>query len=224
MAGFYRNLFGGVFLLAIAIWRGEKLWAGWKPFALAVVCGMLFATDLSLWHRSIHYIGPGLSTIMGNFQVFFLAAFGILVARERVGWRVLVSIPLAVVGLLMLVGADWNRLAGDYRLGVWFGGGTAVMYAAYLVTLRYAQGRKDRLPAAANLCIISLLTAGIMALEGIAQGEAFHVPNARSWASMVTYGVVCQAVGWIIISRALVKVPASRAGLILLGAPAQDIK
>ena len=219
MAGFYRCLFGGLFLLAIVVVRRQTLWRGAVPFALAAAAGVLFALDLTFWHRSIEYIGPGLSTIMGNFQVFFLAAFGIFVFREKVGWRVLVAIPLALFGLFLLVGIDWQQLEQSYRTGVIFGILTALTYAGYLLVIRHAQKREVRLGATANLCVISLLTAAIMAVEGVLQGETFAIPDTQSWVSMAMYGVVCQAIGWIIISRAIVKVPASRAGLILLLQP-----
>ncbi|UCG53773.1 MAG: DMT family transporter [Candidatus Latescibacterota bacterium] len=219
MAGFYRNLFGGMFLLVIVLTRGEKLWAGFRPFALASTCGVLFAADLTFWHRSIHYVGPGLATIIGNFQIFFLAAFGIAVFRERIDWKYLVSIPLAIFGLFLIVGIDWSRLESSYKIGVLCGVATAITYAAYLLVLQRSQWETRRLAAAANLCIISLVTAVVMGVEGRLQGESFHIPDWQSWSSLLAYGVICQAIGWMTISRALVKVEASRAGLILLLQP-----
>jgi drug/metabolite transporter (DMT)-like permease len=219
IAGFYRTAFGALFLLIVVIARGEPLWKGRKPLLLALACAGLFAADLTFWHRAIEYIGPGLSTIMGNFQVFFLAAVGILVFREKVDWRFLLSVPLAVAGLMMLVGVDWSALESTYKLGVAFGLLTAVTYAAYVLILQKSQSGSPRLSASANLAVISLGTAAIMAIEGPLQGESFHVPNARSWIAMASYGVLCQALGWIIISHALTRVEASRAGLILLLQP-----
>lgn len=217
--GFYRTLFGGLFLLIVVVIRGDGLWKGVKPFLLAAACAALFAADLTFWHRAIVYIGPGLATIMGNLQVFFLAAFGIIVFREKIDWRFLVSIPLAITGLVMLVGVDWEHLERGYKLGVLFGVFTAVTYAGYMLVLQRSQSRPIRLSAAANLAVISLLTALIMGIEGRLFGEGFRIPDAQSWSSLLAYGVLCQAIGWIIISRALVKVEASRAGLILLLQP-----
>lgn len=219
VAGFYRTLFGGVFLLLFVVGRGGRLWAGVRPMVLAGVCGVLFAADLSFWHRSILYVGPGLATIVGNFQVFFIAAFGIFVLREKAEWKYLVALPLAVIGLFMLVGIEWSRLEPDYKLGVVFGIATALSYAAYLLVLHRTQARIPRLGAAANLCMISLVTAAVMGIEGWLQGESFNIPDRTSWLSLLAYGVVCQAIAWIMISRALVKVKVSRAGLVLLLQP-----
>jgi drug/metabolite transporter (DMT)-like permease len=219
MAGFYRNLFGGVFLLILVLVRGDRLWAGMRSFTLAAICGVLFAADLSFWHRSIHYVGPGLATIMGNFQVFFLAAFGLVFFKEKPGWRYMVSVPLAILGLFLIVGIDWSQLETNYRLGVLCGLATALTYAAFLLVLQNSQSRPRRLSATANLCVISLVSAAVMAVEGPVQGESFAIPNTHSWISLLAYGVICQGLGWIMISRALVYVEASRAGLILLLQP-----
>jgi drug/metabolite transporter (DMT)-like permease len=219
MAGFYRNLFGGLFLFILVVARGDRLWAGGRPFAMAAVCGILFAADLSFWHRSIHHVGPGLATIIGNFQVFFLAAFGIIVFKEKPDWRYIISVPLAIVGLFLIVGLDWSRLESHYKLGVLFGLATALTYAAFVLILQNAQRRERRLSATANLCVISLVSTAAMAVEGSFQGESFLIPNPHSWGALLAYGVVCQGIGWIMISRALVNVEASRAGLILLLQP-----
>jgi drug/metabolite transporter (DMT)-like permease len=219
MAGVYRSLIGGAFLLILVVARGEPLWRGKLPFGLALICAPFFSADLSFWHRSISYIGPGLSTIMGNFQVFFLAAFGIIVFKERVEWRFVAAVPIAIVGLFLLVGFEWNELDSSYRLGVFFGLTTAITYAVYVLVLQKSQTLDRRLSATANLAVISLITGGFMAIEARFQGESFYIPNAKSWVSMLAYGIICQALGWIIISRALTRVPASRAGLVLLLQP-----
>jgi drug/metabolite transporter (DMT)-like permease len=219
VAGFYRLLFGGLFLCVLLVARREVVWRGFGPLGLALGCAAFFAADITFWHRCIMYIGPGLATIMGNFQVFFLAAFGIVVFRERIDWRFLLSLPLAIAGLFMLVGVDWGRLGSEYKLGIVFGLVTAVMYAGYLLVLQESQSRSFRLSATANLAIISLVCAAIMGVESAAFGESFRIPDRQSWLSLIGYGVGCQAVGWIVISRALPDIQASRAGLILLLQP-----
>ena len=218
-AGFYRCVFGGAFLLAIVLLRRESLWRGWGPLLLAGTAAALFAADLSFWHRSIDAIGPGLATIMGNFQVFFLAAFGLLVLRETITWRFALSVPVAIAGLLLLVGLEWSTLETSYRRGVYYGLLTALTYAAYILVLKRSQSREPRLSATSNLAVVSLAGAAIMGVEGYLQGESLLIRDGASWIAMGAYGVVCHATGWILISRALARVEASRVGLILLLQP-----
>ena len=217
--GMYRNLFGGVALLLFALARRESLWRGFRPFSWAVLAGILFAADIWFWHRSIIYVGPGLATIMGNFQVFILAMTGVLVFGERANWRFYLSIPLAFLGLFLLVGVDWNHLDASYRVGVGYGLLTAVCYAGYLLTMRYAQRSPLRLSATSNLTVVSLVAAGLLAIAVVFEGGDMRIPDTQTWRVLIAYGVLCQAVGWIIISRALRRVDASRAGLVLLLQP-----
>jgi drug/metabolite transporter (DMT)-like permease len=218
MAGFYRMLFGGVILLLLSLGSGTKLWHGTRHLGMILLCSIFFSLDLTFWHRSVHYVGPGLSTLLTNFQVFFLAGYGILVLGERVDFRLVISILLGMSGLYLIVGVAWDQFDGVYKLGIYFGLFTALCYTAYLIALRKLQALK---PAAAmgNITLISLCTSLIMGFEGWLQREGFGIPDLQSWGALVGYGLVGQALGWVLISRAILKMEASRVGLILLLQP-----
>jgi len=220
IAAFYRCLIGGV-VLAIGLGvRKERLRFSSQNLRLAAAAIVFFAVDLALWHAAIGYIGPGLSTLLGNFQVFLLAAVGIVWLKEPADWRFLLSVPLALGGLFLLVGRQWDQVSGDFRFGVGLGLTVAFAYAAFTLTLRRAQSVPSALSPAANLMIVSLGVAAVMAPLAALRGEAFILPDAWSWTAMGLYGAVSQALGWWLISRGLRSVPASRAGLILVLQPA----
>ena len=218
-AGVYRNLFGAMALLALALARRDSLWHGWRGFRWAALAGVCFAADIFFWHRSIHYVGPGLATILGNFQVFFMAAAGIFLFRERATARFLLAVPLAVTGLLLLVGLRWADFDATYRRGVIFGVITAVSYASYLLALRISRRDPKRLSAVPNLFWATSVTAVLLTGAAVAGGETLRIVDGRTALILVAYGVLCQALGWIVISRNLHRVDASRAALILLLQP-----
>jgi drug/metabolite transporter (DMT)-like permease len=76
IAGFYRVLFGAVFLTVAAAWKREFEWLGWKAIVLAFVCGFFFALDLLFWHTAIHIIGPGrvdrMNPLAANQRVLYM--------------------------------------------------------------------------------------------------------------------------------------------------------
>ena len=218
-AGFYRMLVGGVVLLVVALARRERLWVGRRALAFVLAGSVLFAADLAFWHRSIHLVGPGLATILANFQVFLLAGFGIVVLRERLDWRFGVAIVTALGGLLLLVGVDWRALPAGYRTGVGFGLLTALSYGAYLLVLRASQARTGRLEPLPNLMAICWGTALLLGLLAVWQGESLVVPDGRTAALLGVYGITAQVVGWLLISRGIPHVEAGRAGLVLLLQP-----
>jgi hypothetical protein len=92
LSGFYRMAFGGLmllgWLLATRQWRPLR----WSDIGWLLLPGAAFAVDLVMWHRSILYVGPGLATLLGNFQVFLMALAGFVLYREKLGWQFLAGI------------------------------------------------------------------------------------------------------------------------------------
>ena len=164
-AGFYRMAFGGLVLLVIIAIRKEIQWPGWRFFLMGVFASLWFALDLFFWHASIHYIGPGLATLLANFQVFFMAVAGVLFLGEKLRLKLVLAVPLALLGLFLVVGISWDRLGPDYRLGVYLGLATAVCYSCFLLTLRKLQGAETRISAMATLTLVSAFTSAFLAME-----------------------------------------------------------
>jgi drug/metabolite transporter (DMT)-like permease len=219
MAGFYRMLFGGAFLLIILLARRESVWRGGHLFVLSLVCGLFFAIDLTVWHRSIQYVGPGLATLLANFQVFFLAAFGLILLGEKFEWRLAVAIPLGIVGLFLIVGVDIGKAEADYRLGVLLGLATAASYAAFLLTFRKLQSGPQPRSSFPAVAVISVSAAALLAPVAAVQGESFRIPDSTTALVLVVYGLVGQVLGWVLIAWGIPKVESSKTGLILLLQP-----
>lgn len=218
-AVFYRNFFGALILFSVALVRGDRFQTTPRFLALAVASGFLFTVDLAFWHRSVHYVGPGLSTILGNFQVFILAAFGVVVLRERFTWKLAAAGPLGVFGLMMLIGFQWGTLDPVYRAGVVFGLITAVAYASYILTLRRTQGRPGAMGSTANMTVVCLAAALSSWPVAHLSGESLSIPDGQTWAALLIYGLMGQAIGSLLISKGLPLVTASKAGIILLLQP-----
>lgn len=219
VSGFYRMLFGGLILLGVMFVRRERL--ALSPRAIRVLClaSLFFALDLFLWHRSILYVGPGLATLLANFQVFVLAAVGVLFLKERLTAFQWAAIVLAVVGLALLVGADWAHLSPLYHYGVLLALLAAMSYAGYLLTLRSFRGDGGG-SAYAAITVVSFAAAGMLAVSMLAEGASFAIPAWSDAFWLVLYGLVPQVLGWLLISSSMTRVSASRMGLVLLLQPA----
>jgi len=218
MAGFYRMFFGALLLLGALLVKKERLFHGSYHLKTVSICGLLFALDITLWHRSIHFIGPGLATLMANFQVFFLALFGMIILKEKSNWKLFISIPTAIFGLYLIVAPNWNDLGGEYRAGVTLALLAAISYAGYILVLRNFQS-KFTVSVLSTIGLVALITSFILALEALAINESFVIPDSQSWFALVGYGLFSQVLGWVLISKGLPKIEASRAGLILLLQP-----
>lgn len=218
-SGFYRVFFGFLFLLVIAVTKKHLCVPSLRQLSLIAFCGLAFALDLFFWHESILYIGPGLATLIGNFQVFLLAATGILFFKERLLPRFVASLPIAVLGLFLIIGFDWQQLSSTYRTGIYLALLTAVCYTVYLLSLKKVQADGSR-SAIFTLMLVSFFCSFFLGLKMIHSGDTFSIPNLKSLFALLGLGLFCQTAGWLLITEALPKVRTSLAGLILLLQPA----
>ena len=220
VSAFYRVFFGGLILLAAAVSNHEIKWHGKRHLALGVVCSLFFALDLAFYHLSVNYVGPGLGTILPNFQVLIISAVGIVFLKERVHPLFLASVPIAFLGLFLIVGIDWEHLGPDYRTGVFCGLAAATFYAAFLLSIRWLQKEHIGTSFFYVLTLVSLLTAFFLGAEVWRAGHSFAIPDRQSFLSLVALALFSQSVGWILITHALPGMRASLSGFVLLLQPA----
>lgn len=219
-SAFYRMAIGGLVLAAIVRLRGERLWPGRRAMLMSAAAGLWFAGDLVFWHRSILHVGPGLATLLANFQVFLLALAGVVLFGESLQRRLLIAIPLAMAGLSALVAPDWMTLGAGYQRGVIFGLITAGCYAGYLLTLRASRVTGEASSSSlANVALISLACAALLAIVAVAGGESLAIPGTTDLLWLAAYGVAAQVLGWVLISQSLPRLRASQVGLTLLLQP-----
>jgi drug/metabolite transporter (DMT)-like permease len=219
VSGFYRVLIGGGALALYLIFTRRRLELSRQSMAILLLGAGFFAMDLWFWHRSIGYVGPGLATLLGNFQVFFMMLAGAVLLRQRPNVRQWIAVPLAVGGLTLIVGLDWDTLPADYRRGIAFGLLTAVTYAGYLLTLRAVRARSAYRSAAREVAVVSLATAVLLGMAAATEGGSLAIPTLADAGWLFSYGILSHCIGWLLIAAALPRVSATEAGLALLLQP-----
>jgi len=218
-SGFYRVFFGGVALGLYLLVARKPLRFSRRVWQLLGLAAVFFALDLWFWHRSIIYIGPGLATLLANFQVFILMLAGIFVLRQKPTATQLLAIPLALFGLGLIVGLDWQSLPNDYRLGVVYGLLTALVYAGYLLTMRYSREDVDYGMPTREIAVISVVSAVILGASALVEGQSLAIPTVGDFGWLIAYGVLSHCLGYILIVSSLPQVSTTEAGLALLLQP-----
>ncbi len=180
---------------------------------------VFFALDLWFWHRSIIYVGPGLATLLANFQVFIMIAAGVLLLGQRPTVRQLVAIPLAMIGLAMIIGLDWQSLQQDYQVGVIFGLLTAVCYAGYMLTMRQVRTDSRYAVPSREVAVMSLIAASMLGMAAIAECESLSIPTVNDAIWLACYGLLAHGVGLMLIASSFAKVTTTEVGLALLLQP-----
>ncbi len=201
-------------LSAFLIWNSKTLGALALP-------GFLFAIDLFIWHRSVIFAGAGLGTILANTQVFYVALAGILFYGERLTGRFILSVLLAFFGTYLLISfrnAPAAQLADRYWEGVVYGLLTGIVYASYVLSIRRVEKLQFPLSGTFRLAVISAITALILLIASLFEGSLRNA-TVVEWLWLLALALIAQVGGWLLISRNLLKVPVSHAGLILITQP-----
>jgi len=206
-------------LIWVAV-RGSWQSFAWRDVAWAFLPALGFSADLIQWHRSILWVGPGVATLLTNFQVFLMAAVGLVFYHERPGRWFIPGMSLAMVGLWLLVGAHWSLFDAQHRWGVWLGLGSGVAYTVYLLSFRQALKTHTRLSPAQFLGVMSLLSALLLWMWGWGENDSFTIHGVHTWMVLLALGFCGQVLAWLLMVRAMPRLPATLVGLLLLLQPA----
>jgi drug/metabolite transporter (DMT)-like permease len=182
---------------------------------LAWIAGAFFAADLVMWHHAIGQVGAGLATVLGNTQVVIVPIAAWLFLGERPGARVAASVPVVLIGVVLISGiiGSGDAYGQDPVLGVLFGIGTGIAYAGFLLVQRRANA--DHRRPAGPLFDATLSAAVFSLLIGLPLGEVDLVPSWPAHGWLVLLGLSVQVMGWLLISISLPRLPAAVTSVVL---------
>jgi drug/metabolite transporter (DMT)-like permease len=189
-----------------------------KQRSLAWLAGVFFAVDLVAWHEGIEQVGAGLATVLGNLQVVLVGVLAWLILRERPSNRSLAAIPVALVGVVLISGAFEHGAYGkNPGLGVAYGIFTALAYSGFLLVLR--EGNRDLRRPAGPLFDATLVSGLACIPIGLAIGDLDWTPDWKAQGYLLLLAWSSQALGWLLISITLPRLPAALTSVLLTFQP-----
>lgn len=223
VSGFYRMFFATC-VLGVGVLCAGGGRVDWKRSLFVLVAAALaLSLDIWFWHTSIGLIGPGISTLLANLQVFILPLIS--------WWWYSVSVPrtvwflsaLALLGLtLMCVESGQLVLGADYLRGTVFGLQAAVCYAFYISLMKHTMPKTDSASFRAlleQLFWVTLLTTCLLRIIVGLENESIGYLSSQELVLMLSNGAITHAGAWLLILYGLMRVSTVSAGLILMLQP-----
>ncbi len=214
----FRALYALPILALLAVPEGRRLGSpGRRARGLALVAGLFFALDLTSFHLAIEHLGAGLATVMSNLQVILVGIVAWLVLGERPPDRVLLGVPVALGGVILISGAVGSGAYGsDPALGAVFGLVAAVGYGGYLLIIRTVR-TPGRFVGPVRDATLATVIGGVVG--GLILGDLAAVPTWPGHGWLVVLALSAQVAGGLLIAASLPHLPAVVASLILLAQP-----
>ena len=220
VSAFYRVFIGSIFLLLVIILNRNLSSNFLSVNPYLILAGIFFALDLWFWHRSILYIGPGMSTLIANFQIFIIPLMSFFIFSMAPNKYQIIAIVLGISGLYLTLGYGGSIDNENIKLGFMFGIMTALAYSGYILSLK-----KNNIEASheisplISLFYVSFISALILFIVVKIEGVSFAMINSSNLYSMLAYGIICHVFGWYMIILGLKTVTATTAGIILISQP-----
>jgi drug/metabolite transporter (DMT)-like permease len=190
----------------------------WRERRAGLLAGIFFSADLILWHHSIGDVGAGLATVLANIQVVVLPLVAWALLSEPPGRRVLLALPVSLLGVLLISGVlEHGAFGHDPTRGTLFGIGAGVAYVGFLLMLR--RGGADLRRPAGPLCDATCVAAVLCVAAGLVIGDARLVPTWPGAGWLITLALSSQVLGWLLIGASLPRLPAAMTSVLLTVQP-----
>jgi len=164
----------------------------------AVIAGVLFAADALLWTQAIYEVGVGLSTVLVNTQVVLVPLLAVVIDREPLSRRFLVTLPVIVAGTLLTGGVFETGVTGAAPVaGTVHAVLAALCYSGFLILLR--RGGPDRPLVQSYLAIMA--SAAVFAVVGGSIWRGFNA--APGWGPIGWLALTAlsgQVLGWLFVA------------------------
>jgi drug/metabolite transporter (DMT)-like permease len=211
VCAFYRIFFGWIFLLPYCLYK-NNLKMQRKDIMLAMIGGLIFASDIAVWNLSIKLISATVSTLVANLAPVWVGLLSWLFFRKKSGWLFWVGTGIAVTGMVVLVGVS-NLIHLQLNIGIVYAVVSSMLYAIYILTTKDILKRISTVP----FMFYNMLAAGIFLLiiSLILGDELLHY-NIKTWGSLVAMGLICQLTGWITINYAISHLESTKVSITLL--------
>ena len=224
VTGFYRMIIV-VLLLAGPFWRrvrrcpqpGASWWSRFPRSAtrIALLSGLFFACDLTLWNTGILLSGATNPTLMGNTSPLWVGIGAYFLFREKLGRHFWLGLGLALAGAVLILGLDALR-GFSLGLGTSLGLFAGMFYGAYFLATQRSRQTLDSLTAfwlaAASSTVVLLLFCLVARLPLLGY-------SMKSYLSFLGLGLIVHGLGQFAFSYALGYLPASLVSPAGLGQP-----
>lgn len=211
-SGFYRMLIGSLGVIPIWIMYRKPI-TDKRSVWVAILCGVFFAIDISMWNTSIVLSKATIATILGNLAPVWVGIGALFLLKEKPKFIFWIGTAVALFGTAMIIGlstvSEISFTKGQFLAII-----ASMFYGAYLLTVRKGRSNLDTI----SFTAISMFSSTVVLLFiCLINGTDLEVTSVQSWMSLAGLGLISQLGGWLTINYSLAYIKPTVASVSLLG-------
>lgn len=213
ISAFYRMAIAAMLLLPYVVITQKFKLPRTSILLLAIVCGLLFASDVAVWNISIQQSSATQATLLTNLSPVWVGVFSFLFLKNKPATNFWIGTLIAIFGMITLVGFEFF-LKLNFNTAFLLAILSGVLYAVYMLVSKNILSEMD----VVSFMMVTLLTSTLfLGIVCLILKEPFSGFSNLGWVVLFIQGIVCQLIAWLLISYATQNMRATRVSLSLLG-------
>lgn len=212
ISAFYRMTFAVILLVPyVLITKSFKL-PKTKFLLLAVLCGILFSSDVAVWNIAIQDSSATQASLLTNLSPLWVGIGSFFFLKIRPATNFWIGTAVSLFGMITLVGFSFF-VDLNFDQAFLFAVLSGILYSIYLLVSKKVLSDVDVL----SFMTISLLASSIyLGILCYSLDQPFTGFSDTGWFVLVLQAVICQLCAWLSISYATQHMRATRVSLSLL--------
>jgi drug/metabolite transporter (DMT)-like permease len=212
ISAFYRMGIAVAILLPYVVLTGKFKFPKKSIVFLALLCGVLFASDVAVWNIAIQTSSATQASLLTNLSPLWVGIISFVFLRAKPATNFWIGTLVALFGMAMLVGFEFF-LELNFNTAFLLAVLSGILYSIYLLISKKVLAQTDILSFMTMSLFASTVYLGIICY---ALQEPFSGFSNTGWFILFVQAIVCQLMAWLSVSFATQHMRATRVSLSLL--------
>ena len=209
----YRAALAALLLGAFLLLTGQKIdfRAIRKELPLLLISGMAMGINWILLFEAYRYTTVSVATLSYYFAPVIVTVACPLLFKEKMGFKQWLCFGMSTLGIVLITGVGDLSARNTHLIGILFGLGAAVLYAAVVLLNKFIKGVAD-----IQRTFLQFVAAVLILLPYVLLTGGIHLQdlNMDGWVNLLIIGIIHTGITYCLYFSALRDIPGQEAAIL----------